>query len=337
MSRLRRRAALAGVVVAGVLLAGCGSGHSPSMLDAKGSESRHIAGLWWLMFAIACGVYAIVAGFITGAVLRKPAVASETDPDPAGRRFDDRMIVFGGVVAPILVLVVLAVVTVTTTNALRRPESDALHVDVVGKRWWWAVTYPSVHFTTANELRLPAGRPIEIRLTSDNVIHSFWVPQLAGKVDTIPGQTNLLRFVARTPGTYKGECAEFCGVQHTHMGFIVRVQSPGDFDRWLTQHSRPAIEPASEPAAQGEAAFNAQSCAGCHTIAGTPAAGTLGPDLTDIGERETLGAGALTNTPDNLARWITDAPGAKPGVLMPELDLSPRDVQSIVAYLESLK
>jgi cytochrome c oxidase subunit 2 len=337
MRRLRRSAALAGVVAGGVLLAGCGSGHSPSMLDPKGSESRHIAGLWWLMFAIACGVYAIVAGFITGAVLRKPAVASETDPDPSGRRFDDRMIVFGGVVAPILVLVVLAVVTVTTTNALRRPEPDALRVDVVGKRWWWAVTYPSAHFTTANELRLPTGRPIEIRLTSDNVIHSFWVPQLAGKVDTIPGQTNMLRFVARTPGTYKGECAEFCGVQHTHMGFIVRVESSGDFDRWLTQHARPALEPASEQAAEGEAAFNAQPCAGCHTIDGTPAAGTLGPNLTDIGERLTLGAGALANTPGNLERFMTDAPGVKPGVLMPELDLSPRDVHSIVAYLESLK
>jgi cytochrome c oxidase subunit 2 len=174
-------------------------------------------------------------------------------------------------------------------------------------------------------------------LTSADVVHSFWVPQLAGKVDTIPGQTNTLRFTARAPGAYRGMCAEFCGIQHAHMGFIVRVESAGDFDRWLTQHSRPPLEPASEAAAEGQAVFNAQSCAGCHTIDGSPAPGAIGPNLTDLGERATIGAGTLTNTPSNLAHWIQDAPGVKPGVLMPKLTLSSRDVNAIVTYLESLK
>jgi len=323
------------------VLAGCGSGSSPSMLDPKGSEAHDIAGLWWLMFAIACGVYLVVAGFIVRAIVRRPSAETTGDLDEStiatARRFDEHMIVFGGVVVPVLILIFLGFVTVHTTNALRRPEPNALRVEVEGHRWWWSVTYPDTDFTTANELRLPAGRPVEIRLTTGDVIHSFWVPQLAGKVDTIPGQTNVLRFTARTPGVYKGVCAEFCGSQHAHMGFIVRVESAGDFDRWLTQHSRPPLEPASEAAAEGQTAFNAQACAGCHTVDGTPAQGTVGPNLTDVGERLTIGAGALTNTPSNLARWIQDAPGVKPGVLMPSLTLSSRDVNAIVTYLESLK
>jgi len=337
--RWPRVAVPVGVALAAVLLSACGSSGSPSMLDPKGSEASHIAGLWWLMFGIACGVYVIVAGFIVRAILHKPdenALVDGGEPSVT-RRFDDRMIVWGGVIVPVLILAVLGVVTVTTTNALRRPEADALRIDVVGKRWWWEVTYPAAHFTTANELHLPAGRPVEIELTSDNVIHSFWVPQLAGKVDTIPGQVNTLRFVARTPGVYKGECAEFCGIQHAHMGFIVVVESAGAFDRWMLQHSQPPLEPASEAADEGMAVFNAQTCAGCHTIDGTPAHGDVGPNLTDLGERATIGAGALENTPSNLARWIPDAPGVKPGVLMPQLTLSSRDVALLVTYLESLK
>jgi cytochrome c oxidase subunit II len=329
-------ARLLAVSASAALLGACGSGSSPSMLDPKGSESRDIAGVWWLMFAIACGVYLVVGGLIVYAILRRPAAPGDGEVEPS-RRFDDRMVAWGGVVLPVIVLLVLAFVTIHTTNALRRPERNALRVDVVGKRWFWAVTYPAAHFTTANEVRLPAGRPVEIRLTTGDVIHSFWVPQLAGKVDTIPGQVNTLRFVPRTPGTYRGMCAEFCGLQHAHMGFVVRVDTAGVFDRWMAQHSRPALEPASEAAAEGEAVFDSQPCAGCHTVAGTPAQGTIGPDLSDLGERPTLGAGLLENTPANLARWITDAPGVKPGILMPSLQLSSRDVQAIVAYLESLK
>jgi cytochrome c oxidase subunit 2 len=338
--RRRRPAVGLGVVtVAIAVLAGCGSSSSPSMLDPKGTEARHIAGVWWLMFGIAAGVYLIVGGFIVHAVRRgrsKSAPALDVE-DPATHRFDHRMIIWGGVVVPLVILLVLAVVTVRTTDALRRPESGALRIEVVGKRWWWAVTYPSIHFTTANEIHLPAGRPIEIDLTSDDVIHSFWVPQLAGKLDTIPGQRNVLRFTASTPGTYLGECAEFCGIQHAHMGFVAIVQPPGDFERWLARRSQPPLEPASELAARGQVAFNRQPCAGCHTIGGTQAQGTLGPDLTDIGERPTLGAGAATNDPAHLAKWITNAPSLKPGVLMPPITMSDADTRAIVAYLESLK
>jgi cytochrome c oxidase subunit 2 len=311
---------------------------TPSMLDPKGTEARHVAGVWWLMFGIAAVVYLIVAGLIVYAIRKGRTAAAAAGPDePASPRFDDGMIAWGGVVVPLLVILVLAVVTVRTTNAVRRPEADALRIDVAGKRWWWSVTYPSTHFVTANAIHLPADRPIELHLSSDNVIHSFWVPQLAGKVDTIPGQDNVLRFSAHTPGTYEGECAEFCGIQHTHMGFVVIVQPAGDFDRWLAAHAKPPLEPASELAYEGQVAFNSQPCAGCHTIAATQSHGTLGPDLTDIGERPTLGAGAAVNDTDHLTRWITNAPAIKPGVLMPKITMSSADARAIVAYLESLK
>jgi cytochrome c oxidase subunit 2 len=340
--RVARRApiAAAGVALATAVLAGCGNSRSPNMLDPKGTEAHDIAGVWWLMFGLAAGVYLVVGGLIIHSVRtgrrRARAEGGDGADGPDSPRFDDHMVLWGGVVVPLVILFVLAVVTVRTTNALRRPAANALSIDVVGKRWWWAVSYPSTHFTTANEIHLPAGRPIEIHLSSDNVIHSFWVPQLAGKVDTIPGQDNVLRFVATKPGTYEGECAEFCGIQHAHMDFYVVVQPEGDFDRWLTEHERPPLEPASELADEGQVAFDSESCAGCHTIDGTPALGTVGPNLTDIGERPTLGAGALTNTPKNMQRWITDAPRQKPGVLMPRIDLSSAKAKAIVAYLESL-
>jgi cytochrome c oxidase subunit 2 len=174
-------------------------------------------------------------------------------------------------------------------------------------------------------------------LDSDNVVHSFWVPELAGKVDMIPGQQNVLRFTPRTPGTYIGECAEFCGIEHARMGFVVVVQTETDFERWLTRQQLTPLPPDSESAAAGEVAFSRQACAGCHTIRGTPAQGVVGPDLTNFGNRTTIGARTVENTPGNLAAWIVDAQEMKPGALMPPIELSSRDVNDIVAYLESLK
>jgi cytochrome c oxidase subunit 2 len=319
------------VLATTVVAAGCG-GKSPSMLKTHGSEASRIAGIWWLMFGLGAGVYAVVAFFIVWAIVRgRRAEASE------GRVSDNLWIVWGGVVVPVLILAVLAVVTVQATSELRKPEAGALRVEVVGKRWWWAVSYPGTSVTTANEIRLPAGRPVEIGLDSDNVVHSFWVPQLAGKLDLIPGQHNILRFTPRTPGTYIGECAEFCGVEHARMGFVVIVQTTTDFDRWMTRHQLTPSAPDAEAASQGEVTLVTQACAGCHAIRGTPAQGTVGPDLTDFGERTTIGARTVPNTPENLAKWIVDAQALKPGALMPPMPMSDRDVNNVIAYLEGLK
>jgi cytochrome c oxidase subunit II len=330
MTRLRHTAAFAWVLAAALALASCSG--STNSLDTNGSESRHLAGLWWLMFGLATGVYVVVAGFIVIAALRGRRGR------PAGSRFSpNAFIIVGGVIVPTLILLVLAVVTVTTTEALRKADDDAVHIEVRGARWWWEVRYPRRQIVTANEVHVPVGQPVEMGLVSDNVIHSFWVPELAGKVDTIPGQRNVLRFTAEKPGAYLGVCAEFCGIQHAHMGFRVIAQSPGEFERWVAGHAAPPREPASEEAAQGQVLFQRLPCAGCHTVRGTEARGKVGPDLTDFGSRATIGAETVKNTPDNLARWVRRAQSVKPGALMPDLTLSDDDVRAIVAYLESLR
>jgi cytochrome c oxidase subunit 2 len=316
-------------VAVGVVAAGCGGAHS--IVDPKGSEADRVAGVWWLMFGLAAAVYVVVAGCILYAATRGRRRR------PQSRLQDNWFIWIGGVIVPFLILVVLAVVTVDTTSALRTSSPGALRIDVVGKLWWWEVRYPGRGIVTANEIHIPRGTPIDLHLTSDNVIHSFWVPQLAGKMDTIPGQPNDLEFTADKVGRYQGRCAEFCGLQHAHMGVDVIVDTPADFGRWLARRERVPLEPASEEAASGQLVFQREACAGCHTIRGTDAQGTLGPDLTDVGSRALLGAGAIENTPQNMRAWIRDAPAIKPGVQMPSFgSLSDRDVAALAAYLESL-
>jgi cytochrome c oxidase subunit 2 len=323
-------AVVLGTPLAGLLLAGCNS-RSPNMLHTAGSESRSIAGLWWLSFGLGAAVYAIVAGFIVWAVLRGRRGSGE------GRVGDDAWIIWGGIGVPIVILAVLAVATVKVTSQLRKPSPGALNIEVQAKDWWWSVTYTGDGFTTANEIHLPAGQPVAIGLDSDNVIHSFWVPQLAGKMDVIPGQHNVLRFTADTVGTYRGECAEFCGIEHARMGFLVVVQTPRDFATWVANEQQTPLPPDGDAAAQGQQVFMRQSCAGCHTIRGTQAQGTVGPDLTNFGGRQTFGGDTVLNTTANLKSWITNAQMYKPGALMPPIQLSPADLNNVVAYLEGLK
>ncbi|HEX3539104.1 MAG TPA: cytochrome c oxidase subunit II [Acidimicrobiales bacterium] len=329
--RTRRRAVLLlGAPVTGALLAGCNA-KAPSMLHTKGSEASSIAGLWWLIFALGAGVYLVVAGFIVWALLRGRRGSGE------GPVSDDAWIVWGGIGVPMVILAVLAVATVRVTSQLRKPQPNALKLEVVAKDWWWYVKYSASGVTTSNEIHLPAGQPVEIGLDSDNVIHSFWVPQLAGKLDVVPGQHNVLRFTPETVGVYRGECAEFCGVEHARMGFLVIVEPPTQFATWIANHAQAPSAPDSDAAALGEQVFMREPCAGCHTIRGTQAQGLVGPDLTNVGGRRTLAGDTLLNTPSNLANWISDAQRYKPGALMPPIPLSPTDLNNVVAYLEGLK
>jgi cytochrome c oxidase subunit 2 len=310
---------------------------SPSALDGKGPEARRIAGVSWLMFGLAAVVYVVVAGFIVIAIVRGRRRRDDR-PKPAREPKDDTFIWFGGIVAPVLILAVLAVVTIRTTQDLRAAEDGELRIAVTAKRWWWDVRYPDAGVATANEIHIPVGRPIDIELTSDNVIHSFWVPQLAGKVDTIPGQTNHLRLKATEPGTYRGACAEYCGIQHANMSYLVIADPPAEFDRWLTRRSSGAgLTPGSEQAARGQVVFNRESCAGCHAVRGTQATATIGPDLSNFGERRSIGSLTVPNDAANLSRWITEPERVKPGNLMPPTALSPDDLAAVVAYLEGLK
>lgn len=304
-----------------------------SILSGSGSESSHIAKIWWITFGMAAAVYVIVAGLIVYALTRGRRHGANTS-----RLHESGFIWIGGVAVPVLILAVIAVMTVTSTADLRTASRNELHVEVRGNDWWWAVHYPASGVTTANELHLPVHQPVDIRLTSRDVIHSFWVPDLAGKEDVIPGQPNHLRFTPERIGSYLGHCAEFCGIQHAHMGFRVVVQSPADFGRWLARRTTPHTVPVSDEALAGASLFQAQACAGCHTVRGTAATGKVGPDLSDFGSRAEIGAGVMLNTPANLARWIYDARSVKPGVIMPPFHtLSARERQQIAAYLESLK
>jgi cytochrome c oxidase subunit 2 len=334
VSRRWTSALTAATVVGASVLGGC-SHRSPSMLDHHGPEASRVANVWWLMFVLATVVYVVVAGLVITAIVRGRRRAAAEDPDAAG---DERFIWLGGIVLPVLVLAVLAVVTVTTTRDVRSAQAGELRMTVVGKRWWWDVSYPGTGVRTANELHVPVGRTVALTLESDNVIHSFWVPQLAGKVDLIPGQRNILRFTASSAGTYRGQCAEFCGIQHAHMAFVVIADPPDVFARWLARRSSGAgVTPTEEEAARGEMVFNRESCAGCHTIRGTGAQGTLGPDLTAFGGRRSIGAGTVPNSATNLTRWIRNSQSIKPGNLMPPVSLSAEDLRSLVTYLESLK
>lgn len=334
MTARRARLRAASLVLA-LGMAACGQ-DPPSMLDGRGPEARSVENVWWLMFALAAAVYVVVSGFIVVAIVR--GRRRREDTEPAKEPKDDTFIWFGGIVVPVVILAVLAVVTIRTTQELRKTEPDELRIEVTAKRWWWDVRYPDAGVATATEIHIPVGRPIDIELMSDNVIHSFWVPELAGKVDTIPGQRNHLRLEATEPGEYRGACAEYCGIQHANMSYLVIAEEPADFERWLARRSAGAgVTPASEQAARGQVVFNREACAGCHAVKGTPATATIGPDLSDFGARQTIGSLTAPNDSATLARWITEPQRMKPGNLMPPTALSGDDLAAVIAYLEGLE
>ena len=214
-------------------------------------------------------------------------------------------------------------------------------MEVTGRLWWWELRYLDADggeiARTANEMHIPVGEPVTLRLISDNVIHSFWVPQLQGKTDMIPGRVNESWIQAGEPGVYRGQCAEFCGVQHSMMAFLAIAEPAEAFDRWLARQAQPAAEPTEPSLVRGRDVFLRAGCGGCHTVRGTPAAGRTGPDLTHIAGRRTLAAATVPNTRGHLAGWISDPQHVKPGNKMPAATLEPGDLHALIAYLESLE
>lgn len=247
----------------------------------------------------------------------------------------------GGIVFPVIVLSALMAYTLVRTEGLERPPSDPLVVGVTGHLWWWEVRYrdPSgTHWVAvANELRLPAGRPVQIGLSSTDLIHSFWVPALGGKMDLVPGRVNRLVVTPQHPGVHRGVCAEYCGVQHARMALHVVVQEPQEFERWLADQAAPAAAPEGALAERGQRSFVAL-CAGCHTVRGVAEGAALAPDLTHVASRLHLGAGTLPNGPESLARWIADVQALKPGARMPSYGhLDRATLDALAAYLAQLK
>jgi cytochrome c oxidase subunit 2 len=250
--------------------------------------------------------------------------------------------VLWSVAVSIVLLVVLVVASVATDRALARMSLDgAVHIEVIGHQWWWEVRYrgaqPADAFTTANELHVPVGRPVVVKLNADDVIHSLWVPSLAGKKDLIPGRTTTLQLRADRPGRYRGQCAEFCGYQHAFMAFEVIADPPEVFDAWLAAQRRPAAEPGDAIARRGRDVFLGSACVMCHAIEGTSAGARKAPDLTHVGSRTTIAAGTLPNRPAELARWIANPQDFKPGANMPATTLPQADMDALVTYLGSLQ
>ncbi len=330
------------MVGAAVLWATMGCARSPLIFRTAGPAADEIARLGWLFTIVAAAVTVIVTCVLVASLYRRrPERTGSVEPagDPRG---PVRWIIVGGVVLPAIILLVCFVFTLRTQAAIARPPRPAVAtVLVTAHRWWWEVRYvgigPAQTVVTANEIHVPAGRPIRLDLVSNDVIHSFWVPALAGKTDVIPGQHNSMWLQASRPGTYRGECAEYCGLQHAHMDFEVVADAPADFEAWLSRQRMAAVPPADPAAAAGLAVFQRSSCAACHAIRGTEMLAHVGPDLTHLASRQTIAAGTLLNNRGNLAGWVSNAQSLKPGSGMPNVPLDGRDLQVLVAYLETLK
>jgi cytochrome c oxidase subunit II len=250
------------------------------------------------------------------------------------------LVVLFGIVIPIVILVALFVISdLVLIGETDAPEASttAMTVTVVGHQWFWEVRYPGTRAVTANELHIPDRTKVNLVARTADVIHSFWVPELNRKIDMIPDQTNRIELYAEEPGAYRGMCAEFCGLQHAHMGFEVYAEPPRRFRAWLANMAAPAPAPTGADAKRGEREFMANACASCHTIRGTPANGTVGPDLTHLASRSSLAAGVIPNTPVELLRWIENPQSIKPGDKMPGLELSSAQFSSIVSYLSELR
>jgi cytochrome c oxidase subunit 2 len=317
-----------------VALAGCGR---QSTLSARSPQAHQIALLWWWMLAAATIVFLGAVALLGIAWWRrgKPGLPF------FGQREDisQGLVLLFGIGVPIVVLSVLfgvANVYVVDRTSAPNPKTTSMTIDVIAHQWWWEVRYPGTQAVTANELHIPTGTRINLVGQSADVIHDFWVPQIARKVDLIPGKQNRILLYTTQPGSYRGQCAEFCGFQHANMGFFVIAQSPSAFQAWLANQAAPARTPSGGAATAGAREFMSDQCASCHEIRGTAAQATVGPDLTHLAGRSSLAGAMIPNNPHYLFDWISHPQSIKPGSRMPDLGLPQSDVQDIVAYLETL-
>ncbi|MBC7944251.1 MAG: cytochrome c oxidase subunit II [Burkholderiales bacterium] len=319
-----------------------------SVFNPHGPNARHTAQIGWVMFIGGALIFLVVAAFAVYAVLRKPA--------KRGWISHRGFIIGGGIVFPLITLTALLIYDFRAARAIVAGlASPALTIEVVGEQWWWRVRYlggsdvdESVVVDadaadkgiviSANEIHIPAGRSVTFALKSADVIHSFWVPNLAGKLDMIPGRTTKLRMQADHAGVFRGQCAEYCGGPHAKMAFYVVAHEPEEFERWLAHERTPAQPPGTRFLAEGQRLFLETSCAVCHQIRGTAARGQVGPDLTHVGNRLSIGAGILPNNTGTLAGWIASSQHLKPGNRMPSFDaFTGEELRALAAYLESLK
>jgi cytochrome c oxidase subunit 2 len=319
-----------------ILLSGCSS--AQSVLDAHGDMAIALKDLIIFIALVAAVIWLAVVSFMAITLVHRKGQIVRLD------HRSERIMTIAvatATTATILTVGILTVASFYTTRALTTGGDPDVTIIVRAQQWWWQFIYADDDrkqiFQTANELHVPVGKTIQLRLQAADVIHSFWVPSLAGKLDLIPGRENLLTLRAQKPGIYRGQCAEFCGLQHSHMAFVVIVEDDADYQHWLAGQRLDAATPSAAEAIAGQAVFLAKQCAACHAIRGTPASGSTGPDLTHVGSRRTIAAGLLETTRGSLAAWIADPQTLKPGNNMPIVPLTADELRQLSAYMESLR
>ena len=329
-------------VMPGTLCVVAGCSGVQAALDPAGDQARAIHGLWTLMLWVCGGMYLLVLSFLAAAVWR----ARRSGAAGIGADSTNELRLRRGLAGwSALIIVGLITLTLATflldRNLARASTQEALTIKITAAQWWWKVEYedalPARHITTANELYLPVDRPVRLELQAEDVIHSLWLPNLAGKKDLIPGRTTTLLFTPTRTGRYRGQCAEFCGLQHAHMALDATVLGADEFEQWRQHQSLEGAAPLTEQQRHGQQLFTTGACAACHQIIGTEAAGQSGPNLTHLASRHSLAAGALPRSADALRSWLVDPQGVKPGNHMPRVPLAPDELEALVAYLENLK
>lgn len=329
--------------VALMALAACAADAPQDTLKPEGPIGREINSLWWPVFWIAVAVFFLVEGGLLYILYRYRERRGEPGPEQV---HGNTRLEVAWTIAPSAILTFVAVATVASIfNIAKEPGGDALEVKVTAHQWWWEYEYPEEKVITANELHIPIGRAIRLRMESDDVIHSFWVPKLAGKQDVVPGRTNSLTIQAENPGTYQGQCAEFCGLSHANMRLLVIAHDASDFDDWVADQAAAPVVPTSALAQQGERTFMEGPCVQCHAIQGTNAQARTAPDLTHFGSRTTFAGAMFENNRDNLRRWLRDPPAMKPmeptrkssPIGMRDYGLSEDEIDALIAYLETLR
>jgi cytochrome c oxidase subunit 2 len=314
-------------------------------LHPAGPQAGHIGSLWNFTLGLCTVVFIAIVGACLYALWRAPKTTLPAAPDTSSlaqpERRVHRNIIWAVALSTVGLLALLAADVFTSRAIARMPLENAVNIQLVGHQWWWEAHYkdddPSREFTTANELHIPVGRPVVITLLSNDVIHTLWVPNLHGKKDLIPGRTAIIRLRADKPGVYRGQCAEFCGLEHAMMALQVSADPPAQYEAWAAGQREPAPAPLTAEQQRGQKVFLDSTCVMCHTIAGTTAQARLGPDLSHLASRRTIAAGMLPNNRGHLAGWIADPQSIKPGVNMPANALPADDLQALLAYLETLK
>jgi cytochrome c oxidase subunit 2 len=336
-----RRAAL---LILPLLAGACDYQHYQSIYGDAGAGTHHFLTLFRIFLIVCAVMYLLVIAFLAAGILRARRFGPANVVEEGRHRHDNPVLRTGLIGWGALVaagLVILAVASfVTDSSDAKAAGHEKLAITVTGNQWWWDITYSSADASktlrTANELHLPVGVPVRIFLNSTDVIHSFWVPSLAGKQDLIPGRQNDIILVPQKVGIYRGQCAEFCGAEHAKMALVVDVESYGAFIKWWQHQLQTAPQPSNALALAGYKYVTSGPCSSCHAIAGTPANGTIGPDLTHLASRRTLAA-AMPMSEGNLYGWVEDPQSLKPGARMPTIGLEPQQLHAVIAYLETLK